>query len=43
MASIIPRLQKLSLKMVDCLEEDAILVDAVHCKAGNKHFSFKLI
>jgi len=42
-ASIIPRLQKLSLKMVDCLEEDAILVDAVHCKAGNKHFSFKLI
>jgi len=42
-ASIIPRLQKLSLKMVDCLEEDAILVDAVHCKAGNNHFSFKLI
>jgi len=42
-AAIIPRLQKLSLKMVDCLEEDAILVDAVHCKAGNKHFSFKLI
>jgi len=42
-ASIIPRLQKLSLQLVDCLEEDAILVDAVHCKAGNKHFSFKLI
>ena len=42
-ASIIPRLQKLSLQLVDCLDEDAILVDAVHCKAGNKHFSFKLI
>merc|ERR1712192_254753 len=42
-ASIIPRLQKLSLQLVACLEEDAILVDAVHCKAGNKHFSFKLI
>jgi len=42
-SAILARLQKLSLQLVDCLEDEVQLVREVHCKAGNKLFKFNLI
>lgn len=42
-AAIRARLQKLSLQLVDCLDDDVQLIRTVHCKAGNKKFKFNLI
>jgi len=42
-AAIRACLQKLSLQLVDCLDDDVHLVRTVNCKAGNKQFKFNLI
>jgi len=42
-AAIRTCLQKLSLQLVDCLDDDVHLVRSVYCKAGNKQFKFNLI
>lgn len=42
-AAILPRLQKLNLQLVDCLDDEPCLVTTVRCKAGNKAFTFNLI
>lgn len=42
-SAILPQLQKLSLKLVDCIEDEVQMVTSIECKAGNKMFKFPLI
>jgi len=41
-SSIRGQLEKLSLELVDCMEDESMLVKQIHAKAGNKLFKFKL-